>query len=302
MATFSKLSRWPVGYFRAFSSWLLRNRREVALNIETLTSEIERIGFITIVYRAVDNEDGSRTVTEDRMGFSVTPNTSLERLLQAYIAQGGNPLDISPFWHPDETAVVSYNGNEEPVLAPSYPHGGIVYLKSASPEEPYAKTRVDDDGNTIFETTGYEHFPGGDPNTDRFYSARLGQRFTRSDLNITTLMRKMRGWSNQAIKERLQDLEWRIIKLMDLREQLSHERDDVLQQAFGGALAGTPGFDEERFNPGLSVQSLVQEMYSLLYEKDDSGSVQGFRVKEEVAFLDFTFKDAVSEYRFPLGC
>ena len=97
MASFSKMSFFPPGYFRAFSSWLLRERRDVASRINTLNAEIERIGFVQVEYRQIVNPDGSYAVTEERMGVSVTPNSTLEKLVQAYIANGGNPLDISPF-------------------------------------------------------------------------------------------------------------------------------------------------------------------------------------------------------------
>lgn len=302
MASFSKMGRWPVGYFRAFSSWLLRNRKEVGRRVEVLTAEIERIGFIRILYRTKENADGSRTVTEERIGFSVTPGSSLEGLLQAYIAHGGNPLDISPFWMPDETVVVDQDGEGNPILAPAYPHGGVVYLKSATPDEPRAKKTEDDEGNVIYESTGFEHYPGGDLPVARFYAARVGRRESQGDLNTVTLMRGMRDWANQEIKTRLQDLEWRIIKLMDLREQLTQERDVTLQQAFGKSLEGLPGFDEVQFDPGMTVPSLVQDMYNRIFILDTEGGVQAFRAAEEVAFLDFTFEDELSEYRFPLGC
>jgi len=301
VGSFSKLSRWPVGYFRAISSWLLRNRREVPARIATLTAEVDRIGFIRVYYRVSDNDDGSRTVTEDRMGLTVTEGSSLHKLLQAYIAQGGNPFDISPFWHPDEASVVGYDGAGNPVKAPDYPHGGIVSLKSAAPNEPLASTRKDDDGNTVYEATGFENHPGGDPDTERFYTARLGTQAARSNLDIPTVMHKIRGWANQEIKERLQDIEWRVVKLMDLREQLTRERDEVLQQAFGGALPGLPGFDEARFNPALTVQSLIQDMYELIYVTGEDGRVLAFRANDNVALLNFTFEDVTSELRTPAG-
>jgi len=302
MASFNKLSRWPVGYFRAMSSWLLRNRRGLGIRLETLTAEIERIGFISVLYRAKELEGGARQFTEERIGISVSPGSTLEKLLQAYIAQGGNPFDISPFWHPDETAIAGFDSEGKPLLAGSYPHGGTVYLKSAEPNEPQVNKTTDTEGNTTYESTGYEAYPGGDAVVDRFYPARLGQRGARTDLNIVTLMRSMRDWANQDIKERVQDLEWRIIKQMDLREQLVKERDMVLQQAFGGSLNGLPGFDETQFNPGLTVPSLIQEMYDLLYETEEDGAVVSFNASEKVPFLSFTFEDRPSERRNPLGC
>ncbi len=111
----------------------------------------------------------------------------------------------------------------------------------------------------------------------------------------------MRNWANQAIKEKVQDIEWRIVKQMDLREQLEQERDRVLMQAFGVALDALPTLDQERFSTGLTVQSLVNDFYNLLFQMKGPEEVQAFRAGPKLGFLDFTFADAVSEIRDPLG-
>lgn len=292
MASFSKMSVWPVGYFRAFSSWLLRNRRDVAARIQVINAEISRIGFIRVYYRQIEEGDGTKRLTEERVGFSVTPGSNLERLLQAYIAQGGNPLDISAFAYPDSTAIVEFLPDGTPVYAESYPHGGVAAPKSVSPNNPVG----------VPGSTGYGGYQGGYLETDRYYPARQGGRSTPPNLDVAKTMHQIRGWANQEIKERLQDIEWRIIKQVDLREQLCQERDEVLVQAFGGALGCLPALDPERFNPDLQVQALVQDMYQLLYETDSTGRVTAFRARPEVGFLHFTFEDVPSEERDPLGC
>ena len=281
MATFNKMSVWPVGYFRRFSSWILRNRKSVSARMETLAAELTRIGFIKVYYRVVDDDDGGRRITEERTGFSVTPGSTLERLVQAYMVQGGNPLDISPFMMPDSTEVVSVDENGEVTLAMTYPHGGVVAPRSANYNEPLQ------DG----VETGYGSYPGGFMEWGRYYPVRQGKAEIPANLQIAKYMRKIRDWTNQDIKERLQDLEWRIIKQMDLREQLEQERDQLLVQAFGGALAGLPELDETKFNPQLMVQNMVDDMYELLYtEVPDS-----FEARPETAFLDFTFEDLPEE-------
>ena len=83
MASFSKLSTWPVGYFRAFSSWLLRNRRDVAARVQVIGADLARIGDIKVFYRAVEDGNGNVRRTEERVGFSVVAGTTLERLVQA---------------------------------------------------------------------------------------------------------------------------------------------------------------------------------------------------------------------------
>ena len=83
MASFSKMSRWPVGYFRAFSRWLLNQQRAVPQRVNVINAEIERIGFVTVGYLSIAGEDGSVTKTEERVGFSVTEGSNLARRAQS---------------------------------------------------------------------------------------------------------------------------------------------------------------------------------------------------------------------------
>jgi len=295
MATFQKMSVWPVGYFRAFSSWLLRNRRSIAARLAAIDAEVDRIGFITVLYKA-DTVDGKVQLTEQRVGFEVTDKSSLGRLCQAYVAQGGNPLDISPFMYPDATEAIEEDaeGNATESVE-RYPHGGVVAPKSVEYNDPTPKEG---------ENTGFGEYQGGYLNTDRFYAPRMGGRMSKGAFDsdtITRYMHSMRRWASQEIKERLQDIEWRIIKLSDLREQLLKERDEVLVAAFGGALTGVGDFDEARFDRDLQVQNLVQDMYERLYEVEADGKVRSFSATDPVAFLNFTFEDEPSEIRDPLG-
>jgi len=295
MASFQKLAVWPVGYFRAYSSWLLRNRRTVAARIAAIKAEISRIGFITVYY-ASKTEDGQTTLTEQRVGFGVTKGSSLERLCRAYVAQGGNPLDISPFMYPDSTEVLEADarGNATQSMQ-RYPHGGVVAPRSVEYNDPQPKTGT---------SSGFGDYEGGYLNTDRYYPARMGGRMSRGAFDSNTIVRYMhsiRRWAKQDIKERVQDIEWRIIKLCDLREQLLKEVDEVLVSAFGGALTGVGEFNEDRFSRDLQVQNLVQDMYEQIYDMRSDGTVQAYKAAPRVAFLNFTFEDEPSEIRDPLG-
>lgn len=289
MASFSKLAVWPVGYFRAYSSWLLRHRKEIGARVDTLDAEIARIGFIRIRYRETVDENGDIKATEDRISFHATPGSSLSKLLQAYIAMGGNPLDISGFMYPDGTVIADNGVNR---ISEDYPHGGILAPMSEAPNEP------------LDTPTGYGPSAGGFIRSDGYYPARQGGRTSLGSFDFDSLVRSMhlmRSWANQDIKERLQDMEWRILKLCDLREQLILEREEVLVQAFGGALSGVGDQEESRFNPAMRVQSLVQDMYDLLYDTRSDGETH-FTAKSEVAFLTFAFPDVPSEVtRDPLG-
>jgi hypothetical protein len=291
MASFSKLARWNVGYFRAFSRWLLQQGKTVSSRAAVLNAEIERIGFIKVAYRGVTGEDGSVTMTEQRLGFSVTEGTNLSRLVQAYIVNGGNPFDISPFWMPGQTKTSSTG-----VRIEVYPHGGLLSMISSDPSDPKPVTAVDDDGNEVVITSGFGGYPGGSvASPEANMGIRIGTRAPSSDLNVVRAMRKMRDWANQDIKEQLSDIEWRIIKQMDLREQLEQERDDLLAQAWGGALDGAPNLGTQRVNPSLTVQSLIQDMYEIVFEVGDDGTVKAFRAGPDLDFIEFAVADLVSE-------
>lgn len=288
MPTFSRMGVWPVGYFRAFSSWILNNRRTIASRIDTLSAEIDRIGFIKVYYRAESSADGSVRRTEERIGFSVTANSTLERLLRAYIANGGNPLDISSFMYPQSRDVVGDADLDQ------YPHGGVLAPKSASPVDPMP----DGAGES-----GYGYYPGGMPDSEHFFPNQQGGRISPGAYDYNPLVKSMhqiRAWANQDIKERLNDLEARIIKQCDLREQLVQERDEVLVQAFGGALSSVGAFDLDRFDPDMQVQNLIQDVNNIVYRKDENGKPVAVRT-DPGTFLEFAFNDPPSYTGHELG-
>lgn len=296
MSTFGKMSAFPAGYFRAFSSWILRNRRDVASHVAFLGAELERIGNIRVLYQSKIDENGSIRATETRIGFRVTEGSSLARLIQAYVANGGNPYDISSFMEPDQNEVLIENSDGTATIHEECPGGGVYAPKSVEYNNPVGNPGA----------TGYERYEGGDPalnnkTTERFYGARIGGKVDRGAWDSDTIvktMHKIRGWANQAIKERLQDIEWRIIKLVDLREQLIEERESTLQQAFGGFLTGLPDeFDSERFSQDMLVQNLIQTMNTLLFnlDPDDPDSVKAYRANADTGFLMWTFPSTTNE-------
>ena len=291
MSSFSKMSIWPVGYFRATSSWLLRNRKGLAARISVINAEINRIGFVRVSYYT-RLENGEAKATEFRRGFAVTRDSSLGRLCQAYVANGGNPLDISPFLHPDSTTFKEIDADGNIKVSQDSPHGGVAAPRSAAYNEPMPKEGVN---------SGYGADPGGWIEFDRDYTSRRGGQRSRANFDFSSVvktMHQLRGWANQEIKERLQDIEWRIIKLADLREQLIKERDEVLVEAFGGVLTGIEGYDEDRFDNNLRVQNLAQTVTDLLFDTTEGS----FKPRPEVAFQSFTFDNEPSEQgRDPMG-
>lgn len=280
---FDKLGTWPVGYFQHFSQWLLSNRKSLGPRVNAINAELERIGFIKVFYRPVMAE-GSVRMTEERIGFSVSEGSSLEKLIQAYVFQGGNPFDISPFMIPDTTEILNKDENGNVTILESYPYGGLVAPKTV-------------DYNSLAEGSGFGDTQGGFLQFARYYPGRLGSRTNPSDLDTVKVMKAVRDWSLQDITERFHMIEWKVLKLMDLREQLMQERDDLLLQAFGGQVSDFPLLDESLINPQLRVLDVINDFYSVLYDSP----YPYFKAKAEVGYLSFTFPDDVSELTHPLG-
>lgn len=301
MPSFSKMGVFPAGYFRATTQWLLRERRDVVARIDTLQAELVRIGHVRMYYRAVQEGQETR-LTEERVGFSVTKGSSLCKLVQAYIATGGNPFDISGFLHPDETEwQVDENG--EALRKERYPHGGIRAPLSVDYNNPLPEVGEDSGGNPVRVKSGFEGYEGGYLNTHRYYPARMGGRRNRGAWDaetVTRVMHDVRKWANKEIKARLQDMEWRIIKLSDLHEQLRQERDRDLLEAFGGQLHGMPVPDFDALDPRRFCQNLIADMYEVLYAQTEDGTPI-FRGGENLGFLQFSFEDDPAEEAGPLG-
>jgi hypothetical protein len=303
MPSFSKMGVFPAGYFRATTQWLLRERRDVAARIDTLQTELLRIGEVKMAYQPVQEGDDTRK-TYRRIGFTVTVGSSLARLVQAYIAQGGNPYDISHFLHPDTTAWVETSDGKL-ARQEEYPGGGFVAPKSAAYNEPLAKP-LSDDGSAMPEETGYGAYPGGMMDTHRYNPGRLGGRLDRGSWDSNTVNRVMhdvRKWANKEIKTRLQDMEWRVIKLSDLAEQLTQERDHVLMEAFAGTLNGLPESfrDDAQYDSRRLMQVIIQDFYGVLYETTPGGVTYGFRANVAAGGLLFMFPDVPEDADGPMG-
>ncbi|MEL7341123.1 MAG: hypothetical protein AAGM67_11595, partial [Bacteroidota bacterium] len=133
-------------------------------------------------------------------------------------------------------------------------------------------------------------YPGGYPGIKKYQPARLGGRQPPNDTTnaVVDLMTRARRFSNQGIKEKRHELEHRIIKLMDLREQLEQERDDIVQQAWGGTLFELPDFDDDRFADSLRIQNIVEAIDDVFFDRDPDGVQRDLTVNAgKVALSDF---------------
>jgi hypothetical protein len=275
---FNFLGTMRQAQWRAFRDFTLNERRSVDARLRVLNAEIRRIGRITVFYRRstqiVQTPDGAEreleSVTEEREAFSVTPGSSLEKLVQAYIAQGGNPLSISLWLQPDE----------------------ILFTTDTDPTE-----SEDDDPNEIFTDQGVESTPYNQPHggviaprsTDSYgpggryvgslptlltdVTTQAGKYFDQADAGggVAIRLDHSRRWVRQELGE-LEHLEQRIIRMMDLREQLIQERDDLIQQAVGGSVEDFPfPPDPARYARNLHLTRIVTEMDRVFYETNSDG-------------------------------
>ena len=301
------MGTFPANYFRSTTQWLLRERRDVVTRIDTLQAELLRIGTVKMSYRPLPSGDGIK-MSEQAIGFTVTKGSSLARLVQAYIATGGNPYDISGFLRPDTTEWVETIDGEL-VRHERYPGGGFIAPKSAAYNEPLPMPVTDPDPNFSGtqpspQQTGFEAYPGGFVDSHRYGPSRLGGRVDRGAWDSPTVNRVMhdvRKWANQEIKNRLQNMEWRIIKLSDLAEQLEQERDEVLLESFAGQLSNLPLLDQDQIDPKRLCQVIIQDMYTLLYETSAGGVPYGIRANVETGFLQFVYPDVPEDGVGSLG-
>ena len=116
-------------------------------------------------------------------------------------------------------------------------------------------------------------YQGGLPTFIRDPYTKIGRYIDLSDASgkIAIKTDYARRWVRQELKE-LSNQEARIIKLMDLREQLMTERDSLIKQAVGGTV---PDFAEiparDRFAANLHLTRIVMQLDRTFFEVDDEG-------------------------------
>lgn len=274
MSSFGFMSKYRTGYYLGVRSFLLRERRSVPDRINALNAEILRIGIVQMKYDVVVSEDGSVRATENRVGFRVTPASSLEKLLRAYIAQGGNPLDISMFLIPDLNQQLDPDDPVNSRVSERFPYGGVA--------APLSREYHTSDDGPLDDTTSVEaqkvaeggegnsfgSYPGGYLNLIKYPPRRLSGRKDPDEDSYTFGLEfdSIRKWANQEIRYKLHDLEERIIKLCDLREQLANELDFTLAQAWGGLLRGLEfSWDDETYVKERRIPESLEAIDSRLF-------------------------------------
>lgn len=249
--SFGWLGTFRQGAWREYRRFVLEERRDVERRISVIEAELTRIGHVAVFYATEQDAEGNTTVTEERVGFSITPGTSLAKLVQAYIALGGNPFDVSLFLTPDSTVLLDPR-DEEMAGTPSQPYKGVIYPKSAA-----------------YTTGGV--YQGGFMVVKKYVPARVGGRRRLEDWVISEPVDRSRRWVAKELRYKRNEVEARIIKLCDLREQLLNELEE-LTWAVGGVVASVPLLDTEQFDPDLTIGQIVATIDALFYEVDEDGT------------------------------
>lgn len=259
--SFGWLGMFRQGAWQEFRSFILQQRRDALKRISVIDAELRRIGYIRVLYRREDPADITSAVTEERVGLQIQENSSLGNLIQAYIAQGGNPFDISMFLSPDMamptgdvTETVVHTTDEEgnavtetvatQIVFEQYPYGGMTWPEGSDP------------GRGGIYTGGWIPLW-------RYPPRKLGtnQTFSTNLVDAGVPIDRSREWLTQEIKTLRNDLEARIIKLCDLKEQLFNEKNGLIPQAMGGTLNGVSFVGAVTHH----VSSIVDDIDSIFY-------------------------------------
>ena len=247
--SFNGLGTFRQGQWQQFRRFVLNERRDVFARIAVIKSELDRIGFIRVAYDSTTDADGVTTVSEKRVGITVNPlDSTLAKLVGVYTVMGGNPLDISMFMHPDKVFITDVE-----TYIP-YPSGGQLYPQTAPP------------------AYNGDVFTQGLPSVETYNTAgRRGGRRNIEDSDMVLFMSQAQRWVQKEIAYKRNNLEARIIKLCDLREQLEAELDDLMR-ATGDALALDVPFDPERYNSTFTVAQTVAIIDSIWYDMGEDGT------------------------------
>ena len=261
---FNWLGAFRTGAWKVYREFILNEQRDTLNQIDVINSELGRIGKIAIIYETVDTSVRSdikviASKSERRLGFLVNPPTSsLGKLLQVYVAYGGNPFDISLFLTPDIgteqipafEAVFDENGDLEG-FRENQPYGGLVGRAST------------DTAEVGVSTGGWLPFWRYPP---RKFGNLLDYSQEKSEMG--RWVEPSRSWVDKAIRHKRDDLENQILKLMDLREQLLIERDLNYPSVSGGVILGL-GYVEDTFYEGGRLPRIVNLIDQAMYDLDE---------------------------------
>lgn len=199
--SFRWITMFRRGSWTAFRKFALEEHKDFDRRVAEIDKQIQTIGAVRVFYK---RDEESNLATQRRTGVYVREGTSLHKLCMAYVAHGGNILDISMFLDPALTSQY-----EDKDATAQHPMGGVISPLSGS--------------------AGDEVFVGGWVGLDKHYFWKVG----RAEIDIKALrktsskIQMIRGSIEKEIKAKRNRLEEKIIKLCDLREQLVKEKQYI---------------------------------------------------------------------------
>lgn len=233
--SFNFLGTFRKGSYMEFRRFVTNEIRNVRPRMSVIEVELQRIGEVEIIWHIDDNG----FVTERRKGFRVPVGTSIGKLMQAYIGLGGNPFDISMFLRPKDQD--------------GQPSQGAVH-------------HVDRDDSASGVGTQAQLSTLKDPASRTYYRVD-----PEKEKDIAKMSIAARQWCNQEIRQKRNNVEWQILKLCDLAEQLRHEKDTLIKQAVGNVLSEievTPG---SPLAEDLTLQQIFRTLDGIVFEKAEDG-------------------------------
>jgi hypothetical protein len=236
-----------------------------------IEAEIARIGEVTVSYASVTDPDtGKQTCSEERQGFSVTTGSSLEKLIQAYTVAGGNPFDISLFLTPDAVYISDAENTQE-----LQPYAGVIAPLTGDPAV-----------SEVF-------YKGGNLNVLKYTPARTNNQDAHDNVDAERVFRT-RKWVGQIIDERIHNLEARIIKLCDLREQLEQERG-LIESTVGGTVDGVPLLDTDMYDVTQTLSYIVSVIDSIFWTPTGDGYTEFIQNNEALSIHSNLMMDILPE-------
>ncbi len=230
MPSFSWGSTFREGQWRVFREFITQERQDCGSREKVIRAEQKRIGEVLVLYQ-MDPTTG--LPTEKRAGIAVigNQNCAISKLIQAYVALGGNPFDISMFLRPNKSEVVDGKlvDRFQPGFGSAYKVGFSYSFSSAN--------------------------KNSDSNLSMFRPSKVGGEVETGEERLWTPVRLMRGWSQKEVYQKRIRIEERILKLSDLYEQLDQEVIEMTQATRGVGMKNP--YDTRLYSDNLSVQYLV---------------------------------------------
>ena len=183
------------------------------------------------------------------------------KLLVAYIAQGGNPFDISMFLTPDSYRVTNTEGNRDVLNTLRVVSLLALHNLTAESYIPNLKKKMSLKGQDQRGWLPLWKFP------PRKLGGNETNIYPQAD-EIGGQIAEARRWVRQEITQLRNDLEARIIKICDLREQLIIEKETKkLYNALVGSVAALEDFDPEEVLEENHLSYIVTNIDLNFFEK-----------------------------------